>query len=178
MRIQTATSPAGRAGVRGAVRCLGLSQRYHRGGGFTLVEILIVVIILAGFGYLIVRQQTDNKSHALLATAMTIVEAPVQPPTPAEPPSNGKPGTMEQQAPGTYPTEEAKLKAALPKLEAAGREAHVISAVTGAGVPELVYAVERRLEVLPRALVPPPEAETRFTAKPAGTAGRWHRPPQ
>jgi tetratricopeptide (TPR) repeat protein len=53
---------------------------------------------------------------------MVILEAPVQPPTPAVPPADGQPGTPERQEPGTYPTEEAKLKAALPKLQEAADE--------------------------------------------------------
>ena len=51
----------------------------------------------------------------LLADAMVVYEAPVQAPLPADAGSPAAP----TQAPGTYPTEKAKLEAALPKFIAA-----------------------------------------------------------
>jgi len=65
------------------------------------------------------------------------------------------------------PDSQATVRELLPKLEAEGLEARAISAVTGLGVPELVYSVARRLDDLPREVVPPAAAETRFTARPA-----------
>jgi tetratricopeptide (TPR) repeat protein len=103
------------------------AQRSRLIGGIAIAVIAIAVVVIA---VTIIRQQASNKANAALAAAMVILEAPVQPPTPAQPPADGKPGTMETQAPGTYPTEEAKLKAALPKLKEAA-DAH---ADTDAGI--------------------------------------------
>src|SRR5438045_559260 len=81
----------------------------------TALGLAVLVVV----GVIVIRQRTSARGEDLLAQAMVVVDAPVQPPTPATPPSDGKPGTMEAQQPGTYPTEDAKLKAALPKLQAA-----------------------------------------------------------
>jgi TolA-binding protein len=72
----------------------------------------IVVVALAVVGTLVVRQRTAATASRTLAEALTIVEAPVMPPTAVE---AGKPP---MQAPGTYPTDKARLEAALPKLMA------------------------------------------------------------
>lgn len=77
------------------------------------------MILVVGLGFLFVRERTNNQAHAALAAAMVVLESPVQPPTAAQPPANGKPGTMEHQEPGTFPTDEARMKAALPKLKEA-----------------------------------------------------------
>ena len=85
----------------------------------TAYLVVAVIVAVAVLGFVIVRQQTNSRAHDLLAEAMVVVDALVQPPSPAMPPANGKPGTMATQQPGTYPTVEAKLKAALPKLQVA-----------------------------------------------------------
>lgn len=95
-----------------------------------LIAIGVAVVAVVALGVAIFRYQASSKANAALAAAMVVLEAPVQPPTPAQPPADGKPGTPERQEPGTYPTEDAKLKAALPKLKEAA-DAH---AGTDAGI--------------------------------------------
>jgi len=82
------------------------------------IAIVVAVVLVGGIGYAVVRDQRAGAQAEMLAAAMTILDAPVQPPNAAVPPMDGKPGKMAEQQPGTYPTEEAKLTAALPKLVA------------------------------------------------------------
>jgi GTPase len=56
------------------------------------------------------------------------------------------------------------IETLLPRLEAAGEQVRRISALTGDGVSELVYALSHRLDELPRPEPAPEVAETRFTA--------------
>ncbi|MGE0363884.1 MAG: tol-pal system YbgF family protein [Vicinamibacterales bacterium] len=85
-------------------------SRYLAIGG----AVLAVLIALAG--YTTWQRNADNAVSGLLADAMVVYEAPVQAPVPpAEAGSTAAP----TQAPGTYPTERAKLEAALPKFLAA-----------------------------------------------------------
>jgi predicted negative regulator of RcsB-dependent stress response len=80
-----------------------------------LVGAVVVVVALAGWGgyhYFVTQQQ--NKAGALLAQALVVVEAPVAPPVA---PAAGQPAPP--MPAGSYPTEQAKLEAALPKLLAA-----------------------------------------------------------
>jgi hypothetical protein len=58
------------------------------------------------------RQLNAGKATSALAGALAVAEAPVLPPVPAE---AGKPAV---QRPGTFPTDRARLEAALPKLVA------------------------------------------------------------
>lgn len=98
----------------------GLSSASHAmaGNRATIVTAAAVlgVVVLALAGYLVVRQQSAATRAGMLAAAMTILEAPVQPPNPAVPPADGRPGKMAEQQPGTYPTEEARFLAAVPQL--------------------------------------------------------------
>ena len=80
--------------------------------------VIVGVVVVGAVGYAVVRQQASAKRAEMLSAAMTIVDAPVQPPNPAVPPTDGRPGKMAEQQPGTYPTAEAKLTAAIPKLVA------------------------------------------------------------
>src|SRR5258705_8846426 len=75
----------------------------------TIVVVLLVAIALAG-GYAWWRQSRNAKANALLAEALAAEEAPV---VPLAAPAPGSPLPVQQ--PGTFPTEEAKLEAALPK---------------------------------------------------------------
>jgi TolA-binding protein len=83
---------------------------------FAIVGLLLVAAAVAG--YFVWRGRTEASAGALLAQALTIAEAPVAPP--ATPP---QPGATPPAAPaGSYPTEQAKLEAAVPKfLDVAAR---------------------------------------------------------
>jgi tetratricopeptide (TPR) repeat protein len=76
----------------------------------------VVAVLLAIAGYSWWSRNADAAVSGLLADAMVVYEAPVQAPVPpAETGSTAAPAQM----PGTYPTERAKLEAALPKFLAA-----------------------------------------------------------
>lgn len=77
---------------------------------------LILALILGVGGYITWQRNKDAAVSGLLADAMVVYEAPVQ--APAPPGMEGGTG-VPAQAPGTYPTEKAKLEAALPKFLAA-----------------------------------------------------------
>lgn len=76
----------------------------------TAALVAIVLLILAGGGYVWWQRQRDARASGLLAEALVVSEAPVAPvaTTGDNPPP-----------PGSYPTERAKLEAALPKFLAA-----------------------------------------------------------
>jgi TolA-binding protein len=78
-----------------------------------LVIVVIAAIALAG-GYALWRQTRNQKATALLAQGLAVEEAPVVAPTA---PAPGSPVPLQQS--GTYPTEQARLEAALPKLQQA-----------------------------------------------------------
>ncbi len=81
--------------------------------------VLLLIVIGAGIaGYAAWSRSTDNKARTLLAEATVIEEARVMPPGPPAGTSTD-PTLVPGQAPGTYPTEQAKLEAALPKFLAA-----------------------------------------------------------
>lgn len=85
-----------------------------------VIVAIVVVIAIAVGGFLALRGRTDDRGQDLLADAMVTLNARVVPATPA---STDKPGELPAAATmgalGTYPSEEAKLTAALPKLKAA-----------------------------------------------------------
>ncbi|HUE90445.1 MAG TPA: tetratricopeptide repeat protein [Vicinamibacterales bacterium] len=87
--------------------------------GITLVMIVVVVVGAAALGYVAWRNSTDTKARALLAEAMVVYEAPVQPAPPQLEAAGNESPAAPVVTPGTYPTEKAKLEAALPKLLAA-----------------------------------------------------------
>ena len=78
----------------------------------------IIVVAIAVFGYMAFRNNADNKARELLTSAMVIEEARVMPPGPPAGTTND-PNAIAGQPPGTYPTEKAKLEAAVPKFQAA-----------------------------------------------------------
>jgi len=92
---------------------IGTRQWYEANRNVVIYGGLAVLVVAFGvIGMVIVRQNTASTASRMLAEAMTITEAPVLPPTATE---AGKPPV---QAPGTYPTDKARLEAALPKLMA------------------------------------------------------------
>jgi len=77
----------------------------------------IVVVALAVIGFMVYRSQTQSRGSGLLAEAMVALNARVVPTgTTGE---ENLPAGATLGATGTFSTEEAKLKAALPKLKAA-----------------------------------------------------------
>lgn len=76
------------------------------------------VVVLAGLvgwgGWVVYSAQRDAKAGALLAEALVVAEAEV---VPVIEPAPGQPAP--ERAPNTFPTEQARLEAALPKLQAA-----------------------------------------------------------
>ena len=78
-----------------------------------LVTVVIVALALAG-GYAWWRQTRNEKASGLLAQGLAVEEAPVVAPAA---PAPGSPLPVQQG--GTYPTEQARLDAALPKLQQA-----------------------------------------------------------
>lgn len=85
------------------------SQVLAIGGG------LLALLVGIG-GYVTWQRNQDAAVSALLADAMVVYEAPVQPPAP--PGQEGGAG-VPAQAPGTYASAKAKYEAALPKFLAA-----------------------------------------------------------
>ena len=84
----------------------------------TSAIVAIVVVGAAVAAYAAWRSNTDSKARTMLAEAMVIEEARVMPPAPPAG-TTTDPNAPGGQLPGTYPTEKAKLEAALPKLLAA-----------------------------------------------------------
>ena len=79
----------------------------------------IVLAAAAVIGFVTWRNSVDTKARTLLAEAMVVQEARVLPAAPpVEASGNASPSAPVQQ-PGTYPTERARLEAALPKFVAA-----------------------------------------------------------
>jgi TolA-binding protein len=71
---------------------------------------LVVLVLVGVLGTMAFRQMNAGRASSALAEALSVAEAPVLPPAPAEP------GKAPVQRPGTFPTERARLEAALPKL--------------------------------------------------------------
>lgn len=88
------------------------------------VSLAVVALVVAATGigaYVIWRERTTNQANAMLAEALAIAEAPVVPPAPASPAlekSSGAstPAAATQPSPGSYPTQEAKLQAIIPRF--------------------------------------------------------------
>jgi TolA-binding protein len=79
----------------------------------TLVVVVIAALLLAG-GFAWWRQSRNDKASTVLAEALSIEEAPVI--APAKP-APGSPLPVQQA--GTFPTDQARLEASLPKLQQA-----------------------------------------------------------
>jgi tetratricopeptide (TPR) repeat protein len=99
---------------------LGQAQSWAGGNSTKLLQLVAIVVIIGGIalGYYFFQARTDDRARAALAEAMVIEEARVMPAGPP-PGTTNDPNAVGGQAPGTYPTEQAKLEAALPKFLAA-----------------------------------------------------------
>jgi tetratricopeptide (TPR) repeat protein len=108
------------------------------------VAIAAVLVIAAVVAFIAWRNRVNNNARALLAEAMVVYESRVTPPAPPTDPSGNASPAAPTQPPGTYPTDRARLEAALPKLMAAadaypssdaGQTAryHAASALVGLG---------------------------------------------
>jgi tetratricopeptide (TPR) repeat protein len=83
----------------------------------TMIAVAVAAVAVAIVAFIAWRNSVDNNARARLAEAMVVYEARVTPPAPptASPGGNASPAAPAQ-PPGTYPTEKAKLEAALPKF--------------------------------------------------------------
>ena len=104
----------------------------------TAVAVIVLLAIAAG-AFFAWRTRADTQAREALAQAMVVLESRVVPPAPG-----ADPAVPVAQQPGTFPTEKAKLEAALPKFLAAadqypstdpGRTAryHAAAALVGLG---------------------------------------------
>src|SRR5262245_1583174 len=82
-----------------------------RGADLSRIAAVIVIALILVGGYTWWRQSRNAAGNTALAAALAVYEAPVVAPAA---PAPGSP--LPQQQPGTYPTERAKLDAALPKF--------------------------------------------------------------
>jgi tetratricopeptide (TPR) repeat protein len=92
-------------------------EQYQR--EITIGIVAVVVLVAAAGGYYYWRGRTDAQARSMLSAAMAIDGAEVVVPTVPEPPAGGTtatPAAAPVQPPGTYPTEKARLEAALPKF--------------------------------------------------------------
>lgn len=118
--------------------------------------VAVVAIVAIGVGYAYWRSRAAGEAAAALAAALAITEAPVvAPPAPGTPEATAAPAPQ----PGTYPTEQAKLEAALPKFQevvdafptsAAATAAVYHAAATLAGLGRLDEAATRYQAVIDR----------------------------
>lgn len=84
--------------------------------GLAIVGVIAVAALIVGI--VIYRQQSQSSGVELLAEAMVALNARVVP-AGAQPSGDDIPASASLGAVGSFPTEEAKLNAALPKLQAA-----------------------------------------------------------
>ena len=96
------------------------AQDTLRVGGRTLGVIAVVVVagLLVIGGYFLWQQQQSDRAGDLLANAMAVRNAEVVPPLVESGEGNATDRSWEQ-PPNSFPSEEARLEAALPKLLAA-----------------------------------------------------------
>jgi tetratricopeptide (TPR) repeat protein len=104
-----------------------------------LLVVLVVVLVLAGL-YAWWRNSREATANALLASALATYETPVIPPRPPEP---GSPPPLPQ--PGTFPSEQARLDASLPRfLEAADAHPGTQAGVTARFHAAAILAAQGR----------------------------------
>lgn len=99
---------------------LAESRKWYDENQNTIIAAIAAIVIVGGgvAGYTIWKGNTDGQARTMLASAMVIEESRIAPPLPPAGTTND-PNNVGGQAPGTYPTEKAKLEAALPKFLAA-----------------------------------------------------------
>jgi len=122
--------------------------------------VLAAVVVVAIGGYFWYRRSADNTSRAMLASAMAIQAAQVVPPTPPAPAGQTTPAVAPvPPPPGSFPSEQAKLSAALPKFMAvadsypgtkAGIAARYQAAACLLGLGRAKEAMDRFREVIDR----------------------------
>lgn len=139
--------------IRSALTATYVSLEQNR-KNFTIGIGVVLAALAAWGGYALFSSQRDAKAGALLAQALVVTEAQVVPPIA---PVDGQAPTPP--APNTYPTEQAKLEAALPKLlaaaeaypsTAAGIAARYQAAGTLASLGNATEARQRFQEVVDR----------------------------
>jgi TolA-binding protein len=92
---------------------LGVTTWFETNRQAVLYGGIAIVLLGAGVAATVAYRQMDaGRASGMLAEAMSVAEAPVVPPSAAEA------GKAPVQQPGTYPTDRARLEAALPKLMA------------------------------------------------------------
>ena len=103
---------------------LNQAQGWAGSNSGTIIAIVAAIVLVGGgvLGYRAWAGGKDDQARQMLAEAMVIEEARVMPPAPPTGTTND-PNAVGGQLPGTYPTEKAKLEAALPKFQAAA-DAH------------------------------------------------------
>jgi predicted negative regulator of RcsB-dependent stress response len=99
---------------------VGHAQQWLADNRASVTTAAVAIVLVGGgvLGYLGWRQSVDSRAAALLAEAMVVDEAQVAPPLPPAGTTND-PNALGGQQPGTYPTLQAKLEAALPRFLAA-----------------------------------------------------------
>jgi TolA-binding protein len=120
----------------------------QRRGDITKFVVAVVLLLAAVGGYAWWRSSRDARANESLAAALAVYQMPV---VPIPPPAPGSPPPVPQ--PGTFPTEQEKLAAALPKFVDAAN-AHP---GTSAGITARFYAAS-----ILAALGKPAEAEQRY----------------
>jgi tetratricopeptide (TPR) repeat protein len=99
---------------------LGQAQSWAGDNSRNILILVALIVIVGGaaLGIFAWRNNNDDKARTMLAEAMVIEEARIMPPGPP-PGTTNDPTAIGGQVPGTYPAEQAKLEAALPKFQAA-----------------------------------------------------------
>jgi len=92
---------------------LGVKTWYEENSrAVSYLAVALAVLAVAVAGTVAFRQSSAGRANAMLAEAQAVAEAAVVPPAAPEA------GKAPVQRPGTYPTDRARLEAALPKLMA------------------------------------------------------------
>ena len=124
----------------------------------TVIATVIVVLLVGVGGYVWWTQSRDSKANDMLAAALAVYEAPVVTEADLPKPAPGSP--LPIQPAGTFPSEKAKLDAALPKLletaeqfpsTDAGMVARFTAASVLAGLGRYTEAEQRYQEVADKA---------------------------